>query len=80
MNGAAKNTDKELWRRLPGDVYSPSIHVTVKGDIGIQVGGKVIVLPVEAWFRAAEKHHEGIDPRQRDTGAGWGPDGNIPIR
>lgn len=52
MNGAAENTDKELWRRVPGDVYSPSIHVTQRGEIGIQVGGIVIVLPCEAWHTA----------------------------
>ena len=43
------NTDRELWRRTPGDYYSPSIHVTAGGAIGINVGGHVIVQSVEAW-------------------------------
>lgn len=68
MNGLAKNTDKEIWRRVPGDVYTPSIHVTSRGDIGIQVGGKVIILPVEAWFTAATKYHEGLNIERRTRG------------
>ena len=76
MNGAAKNTDKEIWRKIPGDVYSPSIHVTERGDIGIQVGGRVIVLPIEAWFTAAAKHHEGIGHRQLENAIGMDLEGN----
>jgi len=48
-----ENQDKEIWRKVPGDYYSPSIHVTVSGGIGIDVGGLVIVLPVEKWHRFA---------------------------
>lgn len=44
----AKNTDHEIWRQVPGDYYSPSIHVTQDGAIGINVGGHVVVAPVEA--------------------------------
>ncbi len=47
----AVNTDREIWRRVPDDHYSPSIHVTVNGDIGINVGGYVLVLPIEEWHR-----------------------------
>ncbi len=44
------NTDKEIWRRIPGDCYSPSIHVTEHGAIGINIGGRVKVAPLEEWF------------------------------
>lgn len=45
----AANTDREIWRETPGDYYSPSIHVTEGGGIGINVGGTVIVRPVRDW-------------------------------
>lgn len=48
----AKNTDREIWRKEK-DYYSPSIHVTVKGAIGINVGGTVIVKEVEEWHKMA---------------------------
>lgn len=50
----ALNTDRELWRKVPGDYYSPRIHVTDGDGIGIDVGGNVIVLPVELWHRAGK--------------------------
>lgn len=54
----AANTDRELWRKGGGDgngmsYYEPSIHVTAQGDIGINVGGTVYVLPVEDWHQLA---------------------------
>ncbi len=55
MEDCAKNTDKEIWRRVPGDYYSPSIHVTEGGGIGLNCGGHVIVAPVEAWHECSEK-------------------------
>lgn len=54
FGGPVENTDIEIWRRIPGDFYSPSIHVTASGGIGMDVGGRVIVAPVEAWFKAME--------------------------
>ena len=48
---ACKNTDKEIWRRIPKDYCSPSIHVTEQGAIGINVGGYVLVKSVEGWHR-----------------------------
>lgn len=48
----SKNTDKEIWRRIPDDYYSPSIHVTQQGGIGINVGGFVVVKSIEEWFAA----------------------------
>ena len=46
---AKKNEDKEIWRMAPGDFYAPSIHVTKDGHIGINVGGLVVVMPIEKW-------------------------------
>lgn len=51
----AKNTDIEIWRARQGDYYSPSIHVTQRGDIGINVSGHVIVAPTRRWHDAGEK-------------------------
>ncbi len=48
---AAQNTDRELWR--DGDFPTRSIHVTTKGEIGINVGGTVVVQTVEAWHKSA---------------------------
>ena len=52
--GCCANTDKEIWRKKPGDYYAPSIHVTEGGGIGMNVGGHVIVAPIERWHDAAE--------------------------
>ena len=52
---ASMNTDKEIWRKVKDDVYSPSIHTTYGGGIGINVGGNVIVLPVEKWHALADR-------------------------
>ena len=41
-----KNTDKLLWVEDKDDPFSPSIHITEDNGIGINVGGKVIVLPI----------------------------------
>jgi len=50
-----KNTDREIWRKVPGDFYSPSIHVTESGGIGMDVGGMVVVMPIEGWHQVAWK-------------------------
>ena len=50
-----KNTDKEIWREIDEDYYSPSIHVTKQGDIGIDVGGHVIVQSVREWHKLQAK-------------------------
>lgn len=50
-----ENTNKEIWRRNPGDYYSPSIHVTKEGGIGMNVGGRVLVMDVEEWFLCAQR-------------------------
>lgn len=51
---AGKNTDIEIWRKVPLDYYSPSIRVTENGDIRICLGGYVLTAPVERWFAAGE--------------------------
>lgn len=54
MDTACNNTDKELWREVPGDYYADSIHVTEHGNIGINCGGHVIVAPVRKWHKSGE--------------------------
>ena len=51
MNECCINTDKHLWRKIEEDYYSPSIHVTEDGNIGINVGGHVIIKSIEEWFK-----------------------------
>lgn len=51
---ASKNTDVEIWRKEPDNYYSPAIHKTIDGAIGINVGGSVIVMSVEDWHKAAK--------------------------
>jgi hypothetical protein len=50
-----KNTDKEIWREIEGEYYSPSIFVTKQGKIGINVGGVVYVQSVEKWHQQADR-------------------------
>lgn len=52
---AKSNTDRELWRESKDDYYSPSLHVTEDGGIGMNVGGYVIVKPLRAWHELAMK-------------------------
>lgn len=54
MVGTAKNTDQELWREIEGDYYSPSIHVTTNGLIGINVGGLVCLQTLRQWHELAK--------------------------
>lgn len=49
----AEKDIREVWRKVPGDFYSPSIHVFGNGEaIRIDVGGSVITMSIEAWHRA----------------------------
>ena len=59
------NTDKEIWRERPGDYYSPSIHVTEHGGIGINFHGHVIVAPVKTWYELGNKFLC-VDPKLPD--------------
>ena len=60
-DGAVVNTDRELFREQLGDrldpnnYYSPSVHVTQSGTIGINVGGYVIVMSIRSWHEAAQQ-------------------------
>ena len=51
-NQGYKNTDRELWSASP-DAFASSIHVTERGGIGVNVGGTVIVMPIEKWHTLA---------------------------
>ena len=53
LHEQAENTDRQLWAEDPTSYYSPSIHVTKDGMIGINCGGHVIVQSVHDWHRAA---------------------------
>ena len=54
VNNVAQNTDRELYRE-GGNDYSPSIHVTESGGIGINVGGHVLVASLRNWHDAGNK-------------------------
>jgi len=60
-----KNTDRELWRETDS-YFAPSIHVTEQGGIGINVSGRVIVMPIRAWhaLALASSPEEGIDDQR----------------
>jgi hypothetical protein len=58
-----QNTDKEIWRERPGDYYSDSIHATKDGGIGINCGGRVMVLAASKWFELANDRLNEIDRR-----------------
>ena len=55
INEAFENTDVELWREIKDDYYSPSIHVTKQGKIGINVGGYVIVKSLKEWHNSEKQ-------------------------
>ena len=71
ISGCAENTDRELWRKTPDDYYSPSIHVTEGGGIGITIGGFVIVKSVEWWHQMAKRNIGYGVPRWRWKLAMW---------
>ena len=57
MKQPVKNTDTELFREKEDDYYSPSLHKTEHGQIGINVGGTVYVKSLREWHELAEQHH-----------------------
>ena len=63
MSETVQNTDRELWRLIPDDEYSPSIHVTQAGDIGINVNGLVVVRTIEMWHALAMQQSSPVQPR-----------------
>lgn len=54
INDTAENTDKQIWVKDPDNGWSPTIHATKEGCIGINVGGRVIVMAVEKWHVLGE--------------------------
>lgn len=53
IDNIASNTNRELWREREDDFYADSIHVTETGSIGINCGGRVIVMPIREWHALA---------------------------
>jgi hypothetical protein len=62
VTGPVKNTDRELYREDTGDpagsYYENSVHVTESGDIGMNVGGLVIVQSIATWHAQARRATE----------------------
>ena len=48
--GACINTDKEIWRKVKDDYYSPRIYVTKQNGITFCVGGNCVTKSIEDWF------------------------------
>lgn len=57
----AQNTDRELWRLNPDSYYSPSLHVTAGNNIGMNVGGHVVVMPIEIWHEIGLRYLKSIE-------------------
>lgn len=57
-NKPMKNTDTELFREVEGDHYSPSLHKTESGGIGIDIGGYVIVRSLRSWHNLDIKNKQ----------------------
>ena len=55
------NHDKVIWRKPTTlkqgdfDIFQPAIFVTLDGNIGIDIGGRVIVHSIENWHKAGKK-------------------------
>lgn len=54
---ACQNTNIEIWREVEDNFYSPSIFTTKQSNIGINVGGNVVVLSVRDWHRLAAESY-----------------------
>lgn len=53
-----QNTDREIYREETCNAGHNSLHVTAGGGIGINVGGRVLVAPLEDWHAALEQQGE----------------------
>ena len=62
---ASKNTDREIWRKIKDDYYSPSIHITERDEVGMNVGGHIIILPIEKWHFLATQVIEAKMPEEK---------------
>ena len=69
MSDACENTDREIWREREGDYYADSIHVTKAGGIGLNVGGRVIVMSIQDWHKLGLILSDEMEKRVRETGA-----------
>lgn len=49
------NTDRELFRQIEGDYYSPSVSVTERGGIQMHFGGLVVGKSIEEWHSLVSK-------------------------
>lgn len=63
-NEACQNTDRELFRESV-DAFSPSLHDTLGGGLGISVDGSVHVKPLRSWHALAEK--EAKEPQAKSS-------------
>jgi hypothetical protein len=52
MGESGENNYREIWRKNC-KIGSPSIQVTDNGDIGITIGGDLIIAPIEKWHKWA---------------------------
>ena len=58
----AENTDKHLFYENASDVgYSPSCHMTIRRELGIQVGGNVVVTSLRAWFNSIKRENSHLE-------------------
>lgn len=57
------NTDRELFREstgiAAGSHYENSLHVTARGEIGMDVGGRVVVMKIAEWHDLATGKRDG---------------------
>jgi hypothetical protein len=59
---------REVWRKVPGDFYSPSIEVFDNGNaVRVNVGGSVVTMSIEAWHAAALRTAESEAVRLREA-------------
>ena len=52
------NTNTELFREIKDDYYSPSIHVTKNGKIGMDVGGYVYEKTIKEWHSLIKQNEK----------------------
>lgn len=50
-----KNTEREIYRRIEGDFYSPSIAVTADDNIVLKVGGLCVGKKIEDWHALSSR-------------------------
>ncbi len=58
------NNYKEIWRKISENIYSPSIHVTEKNEIGICAEGSIFVKTAEEWWRLALEEWYRLKPNR----------------